>query len=596
MAIIGGVAVWKLKLPEPKKVMRFTHELPEGQQFTQAIYGIGGTNFAVSPDGGQIVYGATEGLFLRSVDALDARLLTGTDKDSVQPCFSPDGQWIGYLSRSDRKLKKVAISGGASVVLCDIGPRTIGASWNADNTILYSDALKGIMRVSANAGTPELLIKGSIDYLAKEGMPMMPQMLPDEKTLLFTNMLSMTPFNTEIAMQSLKSGERKVLIKSGVLVAYLPTGHLVYLLPNNGSNIFNNSLIAVPFDLDRLEVTGGSVPLVEGISVAAISNSGTLVYTPGAVTVATQAQRTLVWVDRKGKEEPIAAPTNDYRNPKISPDGTRVAVSIHSGNKSDIWIWDFVREAMTRLTFNEANISPLWTPNAQRIAFVSLAIGQFATYWKAADGTGEEEKIVSASDRVFFPWSWSSDGKVLVLNITSSGTVSTFDIGTLSMEGDRQWRPLIKEKYDEVQPKISPDGRWMAYVSLESGQSEVYVRPFPEVNKGKWQISTSGGDVPLWSPDDRELFYRNGDSVMAVPVQTEPIFKAGKPSLLFQGKYVPRYAQIQRPWDIHPDGKRFLLIKPQVSTGAAPAVAAPRPKINIVVNWFEELKQRVPVK
>ena len=218
---------------------------------------------AVSPDGSQFVYRTTDGLYLRSVDALDARLIAGTDKDSIHPFFSPDGQWIGYFSQSDQKLKKVAISGGAPVALCDIGDEVYGASWDSDNTIVYSDLASGIMRVSANGGTPESLVKASLADLTKNGLPQDPQMLPDGKTLLFTNVTdSADGNNSQIVVQSLKSGERKILIKDGWGARYLPTGHIVYILPNN--NILN--LFAVPFDLDKLEVTGGPVSVLEGFS------------------------------------------------------------------------------------------------------------------------------------------------------------------------------------------------------------------------------------------------------------------------------------------------------------------------------------------
>jgi serine/threonine-protein kinase len=273
-----------------------------------------------------------------------------------------------------------------------------------------------------------------------------------------------------------------------------------------------------------------------------------------------------------------------------------VALDLHAGGKEDIWIWDIVRETMTRLTFDGLSIYPLWTPDGKRIAFwKQVEANKAGIYWKAADGTGEDEKLSSVPNRGLYPWSWSSDGNTLALFEidTAAGSLS-YHIGTLSMKGNHEWRPLLNQKYVESQPKISPGGKWMAYASDESGQSEIYVRPFPEVNKGKWQVSTSGGDTPLWSPDGRDLFYRNGDSAMAVSVETEPAFKAAKPETLFKGTYI-RMAGLgdRQPWDISPDGKRFLMIKEPQSTASA---GGGQRKINIVVNWFEELKQRVPVK
>ncbi len=598
-AVIAGVAVWILKPPsppEPKRVMRFEYELPAGQQFTRNQSGVDQYQFAVSPDGSRFAYRTTDGLYIRSVEALDARFIAGTDKYSIQPFFSPDGQWIGYFSSSDQKLKKVAISGGAPVVLCDVGVGIGGAPrWNSDNTIVYSDITSGIMRVSANGGTPENLIKGGIN-IAKEGIPLMPQMLPDGKTLLFTYI---TGNDAQIAVQSLQSGERKVLVK-GVALGYIPTGHIVYILANN--NI--NNLFAIPFDPNKLQATGGSVSLLEGVGGCAFSESGTLVYVPqpavaaGATNTASSGN-TLVWVDRQGREEPLGAAPDAYADLKISPDGNKVALTIASGNR-DIWVWDIPHKIPTKLTFDKADdFSPIWTADGKRLVFYSVRGGGLGgMYWKSADGIGEDELLVSKPDRVIAPWSFSRDGKMLAVTELSLAPLGT-DIGMLSMEGKREMKELLQEKHWELEPQISPDGRYMAYQSDESGKGQIYVRSFPDVNKGgKWQVSSEGGGSPLWSPDGRELFYRSGDATMAVEVETDPTFKRGNPKTLFKGMYYSSTSKniTLTPWDISPDGKRFLMIKPAAAAGAAPTAASPQPKIIVVVNWFEELKQRVPVK
>ena len=569
-AIIAGVAVWKLKPPEPKRVIRFDYELPEGQQINGGL--------AVSPDGRQFVYSTSKGLYLRSMDESTAKVIAGIEEDVRQPFFSPDGKWIGYYSVADRKLKKININGGDSVALGNL-KNFLGASWIADDIIVYSTFENGIMRIPANGGTPESIIKPRPETLS------LPQILPDGRSVLYTAIIFNPPAQ-KIMIQSLKSGEPKELF-AGNSARYLPTGHIVYKSPNN------NNLFAIPFDLDRLEVKGGAVPIAEGVGNYAVSDSGTLGYI-SATSVSTAAGKTLVWVNREGKEEALHTPQNNYLNPKISPDGKRLAVAIPTDGIPQIWIWDLAGETMTRLTFDKSNsLRLIWTPDGKRIAFTSLRDGKYSIYWKAADGTGEVEKLGAAPDRNLLLYSLSSDGKTLAIEELNSAMTHS-DIGTLSMEGDHFRKLLLHEEYTEAQPNISPDGKYLAYLSDESGQTEVYVRPFPEVNRGKWQISAGGGEDPLWSPDSRELFYRRGGAVMAVPVDTKSTFSAGKPRMLFQGMYVTGTGQ-SPAWDISPDGKRFLMIKRLVSTAAAPAAGVPR-KINIVLNWFEELKARVPVK
>jgi serine/threonine protein kinase len=582
-AIIAGLAVWHLKptlKPEPPHVARFEHYPAEDEQIINNSVPI----LAVSPDGRQFVYRTNKGLCLRSMDELDVRLISSAAEDPLNPFFSPDGQWVGYSSSVNNKLKKVAISGAKPIALCDAGT-LLGSSWDLNGTIVYSEVGKGIMRVSAGGGTPETLIGQEKEIFYH------PRLLPGGKSMLFT---LGTNEGYKIAVQSLESGERKALFE-GDCAWYLPTGHIVFALENN--------IFAIPFHPDTLQIAGKQVPMVEGVfrrgplyaPQYAVSISGTLVYVP----IAAASQRSaLAWVDRNGKEEPLGAPPDIYRNPKISPDGTRVALTVNTGRKSDIYIWHLDRETMTRLTFNEDSAYPLWTLDGKRIAFSStrgMMLGD--VYWKAADGTGEEEKLGAAPDRSLYPCSWSSDGKTLVLmdqvisNEMGPGLGS--HIGALSIEGDRKWRPLLREKFYEAYPQISPNGRWMAYKSGGSiTEGEVYVRPFPEVDSGKWQVSTGGGEDPLWSPDGRELFYRSRNSVIAVDVQTEPTFKAGKPKILFQQAY---FSSSHHMWDLSPDGKRFLMIKRLAVTDDESTQGGPR-KINVVLNWLEELKQRVPVE
>lgn len=323
-SIIAAVAVWKWKPSEPARVMRFYDLLKDRPAGDAAVL----PALAISTDGRQLAYATAKGMYWRSVDAFEQKLIVGGETGPENPFFSPDGQWIGYLSNTERKLKKIAINGGAPVPLCDV-LTVVGATWGADNHIVYGTQDKGIMRVSANGGRPEQIVKpAQNEWLCH------PQMLPDGKSVLFTRVL---PAPYKVMIQSLKSGERKELFE-GDTARYLPTGHIVYAIENN--------LFAVPFDSGRLELAGGSVRIIENVfrldvyaPQYAVSDSGTLVYAPDTAGVADQnaARRTLVWVDRKGKEVPIATAAN-YNSPNISPDGSKLAIGILDANKGDIYI------------------------------------------------------------------------------------------------------------------------------------------------------------------------------------------------------------------------------------------------------------------
>jgi serine/threonine protein kinase/Tol biopolymer transport system component len=580
-AIIAGVAVWHLK-PEPepelRPVSRFSYLLPQNQTIYAPTGGM--RSIAISPDGRQFGYNTTAGFFLRSMHQLQPRLLVGPPEMLINPVFSPDGQWLAYFSvgnpgQGQLQLKKIAVSGGSPVTLCSVQLNR-GASWNADNAILF-DQPTGVMRVSGNGGTPELILEG-------RGIAA-PQMLPDGKTILFTS--GPVSGNPQIAVQAIGARQRKVLFP-GQGARYLPTGHLVYGI---GKDIF-----AVPFDPEKLETTGGPVPLVEsiygGLNLGAmqygVANSGTLVYveSTAAASSAASENTSLVWVDRNGKEEPIDAPPNAYALPKISPDGTKVAV-ITLATRSDIWIFDLVHKTLTRLTFNEGdNTYPIWSLDGKRIAYESDTESTGGIYWKAADGTGKEDLLGSPpTGWKIHGASWSGDGKALAVTAQQVDTRNA-DIGIIPLEGDRKFKPLLSEKFREANPQISPDGRYMAYVSDESGKNEVYVRPFPDVDSGRWQISANGGSNPLWSRDGREVFCSSGGVVTAVPVKTTPALSLGTPKVLF--RMAPGLG-----WDISPDGKRFLMVKRPAATGQTSGADGPR-TINIVLNWLEELKQRVP--
>jgi eukaryotic-like serine/threonine-protein kinase len=343
----------------------------------------------------------------------------------------------------------------------------------------------------------------------------------------------------------------------------------------------------VPFDAQRLEVTGTAIPVVEGVLQSpvagaaqySISATGSLVYVSGGVQ-ATQLR--LVWVSRNGAEQPLAAPMRAYQFPQLSPDGRRVAVVIAEQETQD-WLYDLSRETLTRFTFEgNANLDPVWTPDGKRIAFQSSKEGPFNIFWQLADGSGGLERLTT-SEYTQVPMSWSPDGQLLAfieLNPTTQR-----DIWVLRM-GDRKAQPFLRTPFNESAPRFSPDGRWLAYVSNESGRYEIYVQPYPGPG-GKWQISTEGGTEPVWNPNGRELSYRSGDKMMAVDIATQPSFTVGKPRILFKGQYAPTTSTPPN-YDVSPDGQRFLMLKATEQSQAAPT------QINVVLNWFEELKQKVP--
>ena len=380
-------------------------------------------------------------------------------------------------------------------------------------------------------------------------------------------------------MHSLETGERKVLIAGGRDARYLATGHLVYVL--------EGTLLAVPFDAGRLEVTGGPVPVVEGIRTPvtasgaaqlSLSETGSLVY----VVAGRREERTLVWVDRQGKEEALTAEPRAYVYPRLSPDGSRLALEVRD-QETDIWVWDFVPGTLTRITFGRSrDLYPIWTPDGASVAFASNRNGVYDLYSKAADGTGAVERLTENLNRDS-PNAFTPDGSQLVFG-SVSGTQEGWDLRVLSLGGSSE--PLLATEFNERNAELSPDGQWLAYESNASGQYEIYVRPFPNVDEGQRLISRDGGTRPLWAPDGRELFYLSrGGELMAVRVQTEPSFAPGNAQVVFGGRTLaPAFG---RSYDISPDGKRFLMIK-------EPTRDASSTEIILVQNWFQELERLVP--
>lgn len=389
LAVAAGLILWSTtRAPASAGVSRTSIVLPQ----THVRTNTGRRGIAVSPDGTHLAYVANDQLYLRALDELEPKPLAGTEASSpTLPFFSPDGKWIGFYSTRDGQLEKVALTGGAAIKLCSTA-NPYGASWGSDDTIVFGEGGGGVVRVSASGGTPEVLI--AVDANKGEHAHG-PQILPDGRTVLFT-LGHRSWDDAQIVVQSLDSGERRVLIDGGTDARYLPTGHLVYALSGN--------LLAVPFDVDRLEIQGGPVPLVERVSSAFVtggvnfdvSRDGMLVYLQDRALV-----RTLVWVDRDGREEPVAAEPRIYNAARISPDGTQAILEV-GGEERDLWVWDFARETLTRLTFAAgADVSPVWMPDGRRVVFSSNRDGAYNLYRKAVDGTGATERLSESSDNQF---------------------------------------------------------------------------------------------------------------------------------------------------------------------------------------------------
>ncbi len=551
------------------------------------------TAMAISRDGRFIVYSAiTENpgpqakpqLYLRKTDRLEAKPIAGTE-GGINPFLSPDDRWVGFWA--DGKLMKVAIDGGVPVTLCNVlGP--FGTSWGPENSVVFSPGRNvGLSRVSAEGGNPESLT--TPDKTKEEYSHRLPHCLPVGKGVLFT--ITREPFDLQprIAWLDLKTRKWSVLMEDAADARYVPTGHLVFLR--------QGTLMVVPFDIERHEVTGQPVPAIANVIQALIfgdsnsntaagqfslSDSGWLVYAAGGIDP--DPQNSLVWVDQKGRAEPIASFKAPFFAPRLSPDGQRIAY-ITIAREIRVWVYDLNRGTASRLTNEGKADYVIWTPDGKRVVFSWMKSGLPNLYCQPADGSAAMERLTT-SDYGQYPASWSPDGTILAF-VEWHQNVNEGDILLLDLRS-RRITPFLNSRADEMWPEFSPDGRWMAYASDESGRAEVYVRSFPGPG-GKWQVSAEGGYQPLWAHNGKQLFYRSNDDqqVWVVDVRTDGGFCTNKPRLLFNAPGLEAGTPI-RSWDLSLDGQRFLMVK------LAEAKPAPVTEMVLVMNWFEELKRLSP--
>jgi eukaryotic-like serine/threonine-protein kinase len=594
--VLAGSAAWYLAVRTlvPPAVTRFIYTLPEGQSIT-----LPATRhmIALSPDGSHMAYVANTRLYLRSMSELNVHAIQGTESYQAvtEPVFSPDGRSIAFWAAADRTIKRIAVTGGVTVTICQ-ADNPYGIAWGRDG-LVFSQGSKGIMRVSANGGTPEVLVRVS-DGQEAQG----PQLLPGGQHVLFT-LATGTDFDrwdkARVVVQSLASKERKTLIEGASDARYVPTGHLVYAV---GGNVF-----AVAFDVRRLEVISRPVPMVEdvkrshgretGAAHFTFSTTGALIYIPGFTSGPEWDQQRIVLTDRKGGVEPLQLPPGPYRSVRASPDGTRIAFETDDGKEAIIYAYDLTgARPMQRLTFGGNNRFPVWTSNSKRVAFQSDRDGDLAIFWQPGDGTAVAERLTTPDHGASHaPESWSPTGDRFLFSTTSGSQVSLW---TFSLQ-DRKATPFgeVQSSYP-TGARFSPDGRWVAYASTDAGMMAmtIYVQPFPATGakyqlfvKGSSNITTNTPHKVAWSPNGRELFYvpRLG-GFEAVSVATQPSFAFGN-VVTVPRPFQPGPPNSQTLYDITPRGK-FVGLMP---VGRTPSGDFTAPQIQVVLNWFEELRARV---
>ena len=584
-AALGGFIVWTTTRPAAPAPRVAQFEISLRAPETLAPAG-SDHDLAISPDGTYVIYRASNGdgffLAVRAIHDLNARILGSTEGATYGPFVSPDGAWVGFSDEGDGTLKRVPILGGPAVAICQTGAGAAGiagASWGEDGTIVFGSGTSGgLRRVPASGGKPEELTT----LASGEAQHAWPEFLPGGRALLFT-ILGTSIENAQIAVFDLETREQKIIVSGGSHPRYSSTGHIVYGI--------GGTLRAVPFDMGEFEVTGPPIPVLENVMTKnsgaanfALARNGSLVYLSG---LANTNPRTLVWVDRTGREEPLQAPPRTYMYPRVSPDGTRIALDIADPDR-DIWTWEIERKTLTRQTFDPAaDTFPTWTPDGRRIIFSSSRSGWANLYWQTADGTGNAERLTE-SPNAQNPNAVIPDGSGLVFRELAPVTAN--DLLLIPLAPPRQPQPLLQTMLSERNAAISPDGHWIVFESTESRRAEIYVRPFPDVNSGRWQVSTAGGRTPLWSRDGRELFFVSPDDVvMRVPIEAAASWRSGVPSPFVQNRYFhqPPAGSAAPTFDVGPDG-RLLMIKNVDTAGAPPN------QLILVQNWDQELKRLVP--
>ena len=537
---------------------------------------------AISPNGKHIVYPAAGDepdeptLWVRDIEHQEPRMLAGTEGAYPQGLFwSPDSRFIGFAANNN--LKKVPVEGGSVITLCPVQRDAYASgSWSPDGrSIVFSKGLPPrVFEIPDQGGEPRLLFEPEITERGRGNW--YPAFLPEDagaRAILFT---VGTVNDQEIAVKNLENGRFSALV-AGAFPVYSPSGHIVYQ-----TNVREAGLWALPFSIETLSATGEAFRVAEGLVAPSLADDGTLV----AVDFENTRPRQLAWFDRAGRKlDVMVRPRQAMLQPALSPDGRRVAVQFAQGADMDIWVHDVNRSVSTRLTFDPGNeVQPLWSPSGKEIAFSSNRRGNQDIFIRSADGSGEATLLIGAPV-LEFPQSWSADGQILLYTIADPRT--GWDIGYLQrnpQDGTFEAHVFLQTEFSETNGHLSPDGRFVAYDSDESGRNEIYARPFPQ-GSGKRQVTANGGRQPLWSKDGAELFYVEGETLMAVAVSTVGEFSVGSPKPLFRLPLLPGMV-IEYQYDVSADGRRFVVIEDVEDKQAS------RPSVHIVQNWYEDFRDR----
>jgi Tol biopolymer transport system component len=568
LAAGAGLQSWRTPRPAPQPVARVAQPLANELVMPTRNRII----LALSPDGSKMVQAANQKLYLRPLDSLTAVELPGTE-GAAAPFFSPDGQQVGFFAGG--QTKKIRLSGGTPVVVCIRDG--FDASWSPNDTILIGTAFAGILAVSAQGGTPSVLVAPEPGTLYLK-----PVSLPDGKSFLYVRGKPGSFDLWEGVMRSFEKEDSTVVLRGTNQFVYASTGHLLYARLSE--------LLTVPFDLASRQVRGNPVRVAQnmdftnagGTSQFALSETGTLVYL--AAHGAQGLQTRLVSVDRAGKATALPLDVRDYSDPKISPDGRMVAAHLQDA-QNDVWVADVARGTMSRLSFDPAeDETPIWSPDGRTVAWTAtrgtLARGIFR---RAADGSGKEELVWSLQNHAHLR-DWLPDGRALLVEIADpkSGT----DIWRLDL-GEKPTATLfLQTPFNERNSRISPDGRWLAYSSDESGRDEVYIQSFPSAG-AKVQVSTGGGEQPVWARNGKALFFRGAGAIQEATFETSPRLSVGKPHTLFPDQFENPQMGGHTGYDVFPDG-RFLMIQ---SADTQQNAGGPRYEFIFVFNWFEELRR-----